>query len=385
MTRPPYDLVITGGTVLDPSQGLHERRDVGVADGRIAAVEPRIPADAGLQCLDVSGLLVTPGLVDMHAHVYVGVCPLVVPIDEIAPASGVTTVVSTGDAGAHTFAGFRRLIVNQVRTRVYAFVHISTIGLSGWEVREMRDLDYADPDKAARVVRENRDICLGVKVRQGRQMVGANGLDPLRRAIEAAELSASSVMVHIGDAPEPLPEILSLLRPRDIVTHCFTGKGKGILTEDGALLPEVCRARADGVLFDVGHGMGSFDFRVAEAALAQGFPPDFISSDLHSGCVNGPTFDLPTTMSKFLLLGMPLPEVVRLATSAPAAIIDREPLLGTLQRGAPGDVAVFSMADDPTRFVDAMGQERTGPQGLVPRHTVTRGRLWGRPYPHPYL
>ncbi len=385
MARPPYDLVLTGGTLLEPSQGIEERRDLALADGRVAAIEPEIPADQGLQVLDVSGLLVTPGLVDMHAHVYVGVCPLVVPIDEIASTSGVTTVVSTGDAGAHTFGGFRKLIVNQVRTRVYAFVHISTIGLTGWEVGEMRELDYADPDKAARVVRENRDICLGVKVRQGRQMVGANGLDPLRRAIEAAEMSASPVMVHIGDAPEPLPEILALLRPGDIVTHCFTGQGKGILAEDGSLLPEVRQARSDGILFDVGHGMGSFDFRVGEAALAQGFPPDFISSDLHSGCVNGPTYDLPTTISKFLLLGMPLAEGIRLATAAPAAIINREPLLGTLQVGAPGDIAVFALADDETTFVDAMGQARTGPRGLVPRHTMTRGRLWGRPYPHPYL
>ncbi len=385
MARPPYDLVLTGGEVIDPSQQLRGRRDVAVADGLIAAVAPSIPADQGLQALDITGLLVTPGLVDMHAHVYVGVCPLVIPIDELGPASGVTTVVSTGDAGAHTFAGFRRLIVDQVRTRVYAFVHISTIGLAGWEVGEMRDLDYAEPDKAARVVREHRDICLGVKVRQGRQMVGRNGLEPLRRAIAAAEASDSAVMVHIGDAPEPLPVILGLLRPGDIVTHCFTGTGNGLLSAGGVVLPEAREARARGILFDVGHGMGSFDFRVGEAALEQGFPPDFISSDLHSGCVNGPTYDLPTTVSKFLLMGMSLEDAIGLATVAPATIINRLPLLGTLQVGAPGDVAVFALDPTETRFIDAMGQERRGPRGLVPHHTVTRGRLWRRPYPHPYL
>lgn len=385
MARPPYDLVLRGGEVLDPSHGLRGRRDVAVADGRIAAVEPEIAPDASLQALDVAGLLLTPGLVDMHAHVYVGVCPLVVPVDEIAPASGVTTVVSTGDAGAHTFAAFRKSIVGQVRTRVYAFVHISTIGLAGWEVGEMLNIDYADPDKAARVVRENRDICLGVKVRQGRQMVGENGLEPLRRAIAAAEMSDSAVMVHIGAAPEPLAAVLSLLRPGDIVTHCFTGQGNGLLSAEGELLAEVRAARARGIRFDVGHGMGSFDFAVAEAALAQGFPPDFISSDLHSGCVNGPAYDLPTTVSKFLLLGLPLPEAIRLATAAPAAIIDREPGLGTLAVGSPGDIAVFALDQTETVFTDAMGQRRRGPRGLVPRHTVTRGRLWGRPYPHPYL
>jgi len=385
MARPPFDLVLSGGTLIDPANGLRARRDIAVADGRVAAVEPEIDADRAMQSLDVSGLLVTPGLVDMHAHVYVGVCPLVVPVDEVAPASGVTTVVSTGDAGAHTFAGFRRLIVSQARTRVYAFVHISTIGLAGWEVGEMVNLDYADPDKAARVVRENRDICLGVKVRQGSQMVGDHGLEPLRRAIAAAEMSDSPVMVHIGAAPTPLPDILDLLRPGDIVTHCFTGTGRGILDGEGRVLDEVRAARARGILFDVAHGMGSFDFAVAEAALGQGFPPDFISSDLHSGCVNGPTFDLPTTVSKFLLMGMPLDEAIRLATIGPATIIDREPGLGTLGIGAPGDIAVFALDDTPTVFTDAIGQTRTGPRGLVPRHTVTRGRLWGRPYPHPYL
>ncbi len=385
MTRPPYDLVLRGGTVLDPANDLHARRDIAVADGKVAAVEPEIAADQGMQSLDVSGLLVTPGLVDMHAHVYVGVCPLVVPIDEVAPVSGVTTVVSTGDAGAHTFAGFRRLIVNQVRTRVYAFVHISTIGLAGWEVGEMVNLDYADPDKAARVVRENRDICLGIKVRQGAQMVGHHGLEPLRRAISAAEMSDSPVMVHIGAAPTPLADILAMLRGGDIVTHCFTGTGRGILDGHGRVTDDVRSARERGILFDVGHGMGSFDFAVGEAALAQGFPPDFISSDLHSGCVNGPTFDLPTTVSKFLLMGMTLTEAIRLATSGPAAIIDREAMLGTLAVGAPGDIAVFAQDDAPTVFTDAMGQTRSGPRGLVPLHTVTRGRLWGRPYPHPYL
>lgn len=385
MARPPFDLLVRGGEILDPASGRRERRDVAIADRRIAAIAPEIPVDQASQHLDVGGLLVTPGLVDLHAHVYVGVCPLVVPVDEVAPASGVTTVVSTGDAGAHTFDGFRRLIVNQVRTRVYAFVHLSTIGLAGWEVGELREIGYADPEKAARVARENRDICLGIKVRQGRQMVGEHGLTPLRLAVQAAKASDSLVMVHIGAAPSPLPEILALLRPGDVVTHCFTGQGHGVLSAEGKILAEVREARARGIRFDVGHGMGSFDFRVAEAALAEGFPPDFISSDLHSGCVNGPTYDLPTTISKFLLLGMPLAEALALATVRPAAIIDREPGLGTLTVGGPADVAVFALDEAPTEFVDAMGNRRRGPRGLVPRHTITRGRLWGRPYPHPYL
>jgi dihydroorotase len=409
----PYDLVIRGGEVLDPSQSLRGPRDVAFAFGRVAAVAPAgsIDADAARMLIDATGKLVTPGLVDLHTHVYVGGSELVIPADEVCSVSGCTTVVDAGTAGANTMLGLYRLAQREIRTRVYAFVHISGIGLAGHPHGESRDLTYLEPELAARSVLTYPGFVLGVKVRQTRNLVGENGLEPLRRAVQAAEIaqraidnSASAagqpasdgrkvrVMVHYGSAPAPIGELLELLRPGDVATHCFNGGTNGVLDANGKLERGVIEARERGVQFDLGHGRGSFSYRVGKAAFDQGFWPDTISTDLHSGSVNYPVVDMPTTMSKWLDIGMPLEEVVRRSTAAPAQFInaalpprDREPLLGTLQPGAPGDAAVFDLQQGEFDFADSTRYHWTGSQRLVPLHTVLGGRPWGRPYAHPYL
>ena len=267
----------------------------------------------------------------MHAHVYTGVCPLTVPADETSSRSGVTTIVSAGDAGAHTIEGFRHLIVNASRTRVLAFVHISTIGLAGWPEGESVDLAYLNVEKAVRAAIENADIVVGIKVREQGFIVGDNGLEPVRRAVEAGERTGLPVMVHIGGAPAPLAEIFEILRPGDIVTHCYTPAGNG-LVENSRLIDAAGPARAKGIIFDSGHGFGSFDYATAEVAFEAGFWPDTISTDLHSLSASGPVGDLATTMSKFLNLGMPLQEVIRAATSRPAEVIQRQDTIGALPR-----------------------------------------------------
>jgi dihydroorotase len=410
----PYDLLIRGGEVLDPSQGLRGARDVAFAWGRVAAVAPPgtiDPADAR-GVIEATGLLVTPGLVDLHTHVYVGGSELVIPADEVCSVSGCTTVVDAGTAGANTILGLRHLAQSHLRTRVYAFVHISGIGLAGHPHGESRDLAYLDPELAARAVLSHRGFVLGVKVRQTASLVGENGLEPLRRAVQAAELAQTRlrqlgeaeatvpVMVHYGSAPAPLAELLALLRPGDVVTHGYNGGTNGLLDAKGEVEAAAREARARGVIWDVGHGRGSFSYRVARACAEQAFWPDTISTDLHSLSVNAPVIDLPTTMSKFLSLGMPLEEVVARSTVAPAGVINRalpaparEPLLGTLQPGAPGDAAVLDLrrADSPPSrpaghtFQDSLGETWTGPERLVAVHTILGGRPWGRPYPHPYL
>ncbi|CAA9296256.1 MAG: Dihydroorotase [uncultured Chloroflexi bacterium] len=407
-----YDVLLRGGEVLDPSAGLRAPRDVAFAWGRVAAVaeQGQIGADQARVVINASGKLVTPGLIDLHTHVYVGGSELVVPADEIGPPSGVTTVVDAGTGGGNTILGLR-LLSRQTRTRMFAFVHISSIGLAGHPHGESRDLVYLDPELAARAVLSHQGFVLGVKVRQTQRIVGESGLEPLRRAVQAAEIAQElvreqerrlgmspeharrvPVMVHVGSAPATLDELLGLLRPGDVVTHCFNAGSNDLLRADGSFEPAAQAARQRGIQFDVGHGNGSFSYKVAKGAADAGFWPDTISTDLHSASVQYRAVDMPTTMSKFLGLGMSLEEVIARSTVAPARYIngalphrEREPLLGTLQVGAPGDAAVFQLEEGEIEFHDATGYRWTGSQSMRAVHTVLHGRVWGRPYAHPYL
>jgi len=383
-----FDLVIAGGDVLDPSQRLRGRRDVGIKNGQIAALSPAIPADRSVQRIDVAGKLVTPGLIDLHTHL----CPhlgIGLPADELVGITATTTAVSAGDAGAYTFGNFRHGVVPQSRTRLYGFIHISTIGLAGGLAPgEMLNIDYANVEACAKAVAENADLVLGVKVRITDSVVGQNGLEPLRRAIRAAEIAGKPfrVMCHIGAAPGSLSDLLDLLRPGDIVTHAYSGAGNNTV-QNGQLLPAALRAKQRGVLVDVGHGGGSFDYTVCEPGMAQGFTPDTISSDIHAVSINTPGYPtLPWVMSKFLNLGLSLDDVVAKATIEPAKIIGRVPGLGTLMVGAPADVSIFELVDGPVEFVDTRNNRRTGTRKLVPFLTVRGGRPFGRPpLPVPFL
>ena len=389
-----FDLIVAGGRVVDPATGRDEIADVGICNGRITTIGAGLtvharpgreayPPDPGTQVIDAAGSLVVPGLIDLHTHVYTGVCPLTVPADETSMSSGVTTVVSAGDAGANTIEGFRHLAVHANRTRVLAFLHISTIGLAGWPQGEAVDLDYLDVEAAARAAEMHSDIVVGIKVRQTAPLIVADhGVEPLRRARAVAERAGVPVMVHIGAAPVPLAQLLAELAPGDIVTHCYTGSGNG-LTEGGAVISEAFAARERGILFDVGHGFGSFDYEVAGPAAEAEFWPDTISTDLHSLSAEGPVTDLPTTMSKLLCLGMPLPDVLAAVTSRPAAAIGRSDVLGSLEVGRAADIAVLDLAEGEFDYYDAFGHTETGLQRLTCRHTIRGGVPWHKPLPHP--
>src|SRR5712692_1214733 len=382
-----YELVIAGGDVLDPSLRLRGKRDIGIKHGQIAAVAASIPADRAVQRIDATGKLVTPGLIDLHTHL----CPhlgLGLPADEMVGITCTTTAVSAGDAGAHTWGAFYHLALPQSRTRLFSFIHIASVGLAGGLAPgEMLNIDYANVDACAKVVAENPDTVLGVKVRITDSVVGQNGLEPLRRAIKAAELAGrgARVMCHIGAVPGSLSDLLDLLRPGDILTHAYSGAGNNTV-QNGQLLPAALAAKKRGVIIDVGHGGGSFDFTVADPAMQQGMPPDTISSDIHSVSINTPRYPtLPWVMSKFLALGMSLEDVVARATVEPAKIIGRIPGLGTLQIGAPADVAIFDYVDGPAvEFVDTRSNTRSGTKKLVPVLTVKAGRPYGRPYSVPF-
>jgi dihydroorotase len=372
-----YDLVLKNGHVIDPAQNINGRRDIGIKDGKIAAIAEKIPEADAKEAIDVKDKFVTPGLIDIHAHVYAGVTTWGVKPDPPCLGTGVTTVVDAGSSGWAGLPGFRWYISQPAKTRVLCFVHISGIGLTYGPVGEMTDLAYAHPKKTAELVMENRDITVGVKVRQGGFQVGDNGTKPLSLAVEAAEIAKVPVMVHIG-AGVPLPSVLSLLRPGDIVTHCFQGRGDTILDENNKVIPEVWQARERGIIMDVGHGAGSLHFEVAQKALEQGFFPDVISSDLHTGNLYGPVYDLITTVSKFLNLGVSLEELVEKSTIAPAKAIRREDQLGTLRVGSESDIAVFELQEGKFEFYDTHGNLMVGKKKLAPHLSIRGGKVWRR-------
>lgn len=369
-------LVLKGGEFLDPSAGVRGRYDVRCRDGRVIEVGQALAHDRD-RVIDVTGRLVVPGLIDQHAHCFIGASDLGARTDAVCASTGVTTFVDGGSAGAATFEGMREFVIARSRVRILAFLNISAIGLMYLKIGELNHLPYADPEAAAAVAREHRDVILGIKVRNQKEVVGDAGLEPLRRAIRAAELAGGlRVMIHVTNPPTPLDFILELLRPGDVVSHFLNGRGYGILDESGRVKAAVSEARQRGILFDVAHGRMHVNFSVARAAMEQGFYPDTISSDLTSGGAAGVVKDLPTTLSKFLNLGMPLEEVVRAATATPTRIIGREGELGTLKPGAIADVAVFELEEGDFEFHDADGNTMRGRRRLSPYLTVKDGEVW---------
>jgi dihydroorotase len=389
-----FDLVIKGGDLLDPSQSLRGKRDIGIRYGMIEALEADIPAARALRVLDAGGKLVTPGLIDLHSHVFPYGSAIGIPADELVAHQGTTTCVSAGDAGANNFAAFRRYVVAQTRTRLYAFVHIANIGLTSFPVAELYNLDFAQVDTAAKAIGENADMVLGAKVRMSENVIARHGIEPLKRSIAACEASGTNakVMCHIGgvETAALMSQILDTLRPGDILTHAYSGAPNvaGAFTnivQDGKLLPAALAAKQRGVMFDVGHGGGSFDYTVADAAIAQGCPPDTISSDIHVFSGNSPGMPYLTwVMSKFMGLGFTLEQVVTMATANPAKIINRMTKLGTLQVGAPGDVAILELVEGPVSFVDTRNNKRDGKAYLKSVQTVAAGVPFGRPYNAPF-
>lgn len=364
-------LTIRGGRVIDPAQAIDGRFDVSIVDGRIASVSaPNTrPPIAGEQVEDADGLVVVPGLIDLHGHWYEG-SPY--GIDTRANLrGGVTTAVDAGTAGFSNFGEFRRHTIDPSLARILAFVHVAAAGLVTSVVGELVDLRYARPRETAAIVAEHRDAVVGVKVRLGTEACGTNVDAALDAALEAARLAGTPLMAHVAEGAD-VRATLTRLRAGDVVTHAFTESGAGILGDDGRLLPEAHAARRRGVWFDVGHGCGSFSWTVAAQALAEGFGPDSISTDLHRYSIERPVVDLPTTMSKFLALGMSLPEVVAATTASPARVVGRTDL-GSLRPGNPGDVSVLRIEDVPVELIDSNGVRRFVPTGLRPVLTVVGG------------
>ena len=376
-----YDLLIRNATLIDPAQGIHAARDVAFAAGRVAAVADTIAPDEAREVINGAGKLLTPGWIDLHVHVFAGVSHLGIPPDPNCIAKGVTTAVDAGSAGADTFPGFRKYVIEVSDTRLYAQLNISSQGMLSPQVGELDDIRWVDVERSLQVIEANRDLILGVKVRLTRDAICSKeaGIQPLHLAREVADAAGLPIMVHPQDAwTESLDNILAVMRRRDILTHCFHGSGGcGILDEQRQVRESVLAAAERGVIFDVGHGAGSFSWEVAETALGQRFLPQTISSDLHHYNVEGPVFDLATTATKFLHLGLSLAEVIARVTSIPAQAIARDEI-GALKVGAWGDATLLELERGAFDLSDAQGQVRTGQQRLVPITVIKGGQVYGR-------
>ena len=368
-----FDLLVKGGEVVDPGSGRRGRYDIGINRNRIAAVDSDIPADAAARVVDATGKIVTPGLVDLHTHVFHGCSYWGVRPDPVASRSGVTTWIDAGSAGAMTLEGFREHVVKPARARIYALLNISYIGLVGPD-HELMNLNYSDVDLFKRIYDLNRDLVIGLKVRMMSSTVGEQGVKPLERARRAADECAIPMMMHIGYAPPSIDECLPFLKKGDILTHCFTGFDMRILGEGGKLRDSARAAWERGVVMDIGHGTGAFWFEVAEPLIQQGYKPAVISTDIHVLSIAGPMYDLPTCLNKCLALGMSLDEVVEAATSAPARVIGLDNEVGSLKPGLMADIALFELERGTFKYYDVKMDMREGHERLRHSLTIVGGR-----------
>jgi dihydroorotase len=375
------DLVLRGGRIIDAASGRDETADIAFGDGKIIEIARDLPA-SGAEIVDVRGLIVVPGLIDLHTHVYWGGTSLGVEAVEVARQSGTTTFVDAGSAGAGTFHGFRRHVIEQSPLRIIPYLNVSFPGIfavsAAVTVGECADLRLLDARECVRVIAANRDLIAGVKVRVGRNAGGASGVAPLDIALEVAEEAGLPVMAHLDNPPPSRLEVLARLRGGDVLTHCFRPFPNAPVKENGQIREEVLEARRRGVIFDIGHGSGSFGFRTAEAMLTAGFLPDVISSDVHALSIKGPAFDQLVTMSKFLCLGMELTDAIRACTTSPAAALGRTDI-GRLEIGAIGDASVLELVEGDFEYRDVLGEVRAGRQRLKARGLVLTGRWWHPP------
>jgi len=374
-----YDLILRGGHVIDPSQSIDGVMDVAFAGGKVAAVGRDLKSGPATEVRNVSGHIVSPGLIDLHTHVYWGGTSLGIDADDFCRTSGVTTSIDTGSAGPGNFAGFRKHVIERSEARILAYLHVSFAGIFAFSkthmVGESKNMELMAPREAAAVADANRDVVVGIKVRVGLHASGDQGSAPLDIALQVADEVGMPLMCHIDHPPPSYEEVIGMLRPGDVLTHAFRPFPNAPVTAQGKVKPAVLEARARGVLFDIGHGKGSFSFKTARAMLANGFMPDTISSDVHALCIDGPAYDQVTTMSKFLCMGMPLSEVIKQST-VNAAMALKRPELGSLKPGSVGDATILSVKEGEFDYEDVLGEHMTGTKRIVADGTVIGGKWW---------
>ena len=384
------DLLLKGGRVIDPSQGLDARMDVAAQDGAISEVAPNIRPGPDTRVIKADGKIVTPGLIDLHTHVYHGVNQTGVDPDLAGVRAGVTTVVDAGSAGCYTFGGFPEHVAPKAKTRIICMLHISRTGLSFQpEISGRDDIDF---DETVSVIRANKPLIQGVKVRAVGPAVPTLGVEMVELAKRAANEGGVRLMVHIGDrsigesgGPTITRELLPTLEPGDIITHLFSGNAGRILDDGGKVLPEIMEAQERGVFFDTAHGRQNFSFDVAKAALDQGVRPRSISTDLTIPGRLNTVHSLAEMLSRFMALGFGLVDVIRMATSEPAKALDMDGEIGSLAVGRAADISVLEEHTGDWLFRDTDGGELRSDKALAPVLAVKAGEVftaeWGpRPW-----
>jgi len=380
-TASTYDLLLTGGTLLDPAQGIHQRRDIAFKDGLVAAVAERIDAATAANSVDVTGKLITPGLIDLHGHFYHGGNPTAVHPDEICLSSGTTTGIDAGSAGCLNYPAMRDYVFPAHRTRLLAFLHVSGVGLAnnGLLGGGLHDMRMIDVDRTSDAIKENPGFCFGVKVRMHVNAVAYwNAHEAMKAARAVADQAGTRLMVHVSGTPIPLPDVLEFLGPGDICTHAFNGLPENMLDRNFKVRPEVREAADRGVIMDVAHAGVHCDVEVARAALQQGLPPTTISTDIHNPPPDRTVYKMNDLASKFHAMGMSLPDAIAASTSTPAKVLGLESTIGSLAPGMSGDAAVFDLREGNFKWIDAAGHNQEGKVRLDTFLTVRAGQVGWR-------
>lgn len=372
-----YDLVIKGGRVIDPSQELDDVIDVGLFGGKVAALEHEIPLSECRRAIDGRGSIITPGLIDLHAHVYKEIAFIGVSADIVGVKSGVTTLADAGSSGCATFNGFRKYIVSRVDTRVYSFLHICHTGMTVFP--EIRHWDDIDVENAILTIEKNRDLIKGVKIRLVGQLIREEGVAVFKKAKEISGGAQVPLMVHIGDHDAPdtwdlSRQILPLMDSGDVLSHVYGSMPGRVIDSKGTPLPELVDAKQRGVIFEVARGRNHINFDVAKMGLERGITPDVISTDVTNGTHMGPVFSLPAVMSQFMLFGLKLEQVVRMTTVNPARVLGLENELGSLKIGRNADISILKMPEGSWDFTDCVGNVINTRKILLPVLTIKGGR-----------
>lgn len=390
------DLLLQGGEVLDPGQGLKGRLDIAVTQGKIVQIAAQIDPGEAARVVDVSGKLVTPGLIDLHAHVYAGIRTMGVNENCLDPdlagvRSGVTTLVDPGSGGCHNFAGFTRFVVPASRTRLFALVHIARMGL--FTIPEITQPADIDLEGTIKCVEQNKPIVQGIKLRMAGPVLDIMGIEAAKLAKRAARETHTRLMVHIGDTTHENPKanyltqqlLAEVMEPGDIITHLCSHHAGGVMGQGGTVISELRDAVKAGVTLDPAHGRFNFSFEVARRQLDQGVVPDTISTDM--GLLNwkATVYSMAETMSKFLAVGLSLEEVIRKTTANPAKALGLSDTLGAIAVGREADLSVLDIVAGDWEFTDSSSAHFRGTQAIVPAVTIRAGEVitpdWG---PHPW-